>query len=211
MMKRILVLMVVVCLTSPPGPLSIGEAGIKAVTSQGLSLTVVRTNHQWQPQSPSPCGEEFRVRCQNITPHLLPDLFLRIWIEILSRRAEIQALDFDYDAAIAGMDRAIALAEGMPDYGASGLAALYTQRGQMILLLYEWDRVLDDYNRAITLDPDYAEAYYHRGILFYTQGPRENALDDFERYLELAPVGAYAEDAAIYREEIAAEREALER
>lgn len=105
----------------------------------------------------------------------------------LTRRSQLHALAFQFDAAIADMNATLELDPANP--------SLYFERAQRILLLYEWDRVLADYNRALELDPEYAAAYFHRGLLFYTQGPREQALPDFERYLDLAPDGAYADEA----------------
>jgi len=107
-------------------------------------------------------------------------------------RSRLNADIFRYDEAIADMDAAIALDPDNP--------LLYVERGQRILLLYEWDRALADFNRALELDPDYANAYYFRGIL-YASVPeaveaRQLALDDFQRYLELAPNGQHAASAA---------------
>ncbi len=121
-------------------------------------------------------------------------------------RSQLYALAFRYDEAIADMDAAIALESDDP--------ALYVERGQRIILLYEWDRALADYNRALELDPLYADAYYYRGIL-YASVPegidaRRNALADFERYLDFAPNGPRAADAARYRAEIQAQLSALD-
>lgn len=115
-------------------------------------------------------------------------------VQALSESAHVDGLNFSYDDAVARLDEALALEPDNP--------ALYVQRGQMILLLYEWDRVLADYNTALELDPSYPPAYFHRGVLYYTQGPRLSALDDFRRYLALAPGGAFALRAAEYIEDI---------
>lgn len=127
--------------------------------------------------------------------------FSHFYPDALTRRAQLYALAFRYDEALADMDAAIELDPTNPE--------LYVLRGQITLYLYEWDRVLADYNRAIELDPDYADAYYFRGILFYTQGYREDALADFEHYLDLAPDGDHAADAAQYVADIQRELEAL--
>jgi tetratricopeptide (TPR) repeat protein len=124
--------------------------------------------------------------------------------DLLAVRAQLHALNFDFDAAIWDIDAAVALDPENP--------ALYVLRGRIVLLLYEWDRVLENYNTAIEIDPEYPDAYYWRGLLYYTVVvDRENALLDFERYQELAPEGVYAEQAADYAEAIRAELAALER
>jgi tetratricopeptide (TPR) repeat protein len=129
-------------------------------------------------------------------------------INVLKLRAQIYALAFDYDSAIADMDEAITLAERGQSLSYT-LPELYTIRGQIIFLLYEWDRVLENFNHAIELDPNYAPAYFERGVLYYTMTQRENALADFQHYLELEANGLYAEEAAQYIESIEIELEAL--
>jgi tetratricopeptide (TPR) repeat protein len=128
-----------------------------------------------------------------------PDDAVRV--VVLTDRARLYALAFDYDSAIADADAAIDLA---PDD-----AGLYVLRGQMILLLYEWDRALLDFDTAIALDSAYAEAYFYRGLLYYSVLERETALADFERYLHLAPDGDMTRQAAHYIESIRAELDAL--
>ncbi|MEO0598522.1 MAG: hypothetical protein AAF126_20610, partial [Chloroflexota bacterium] len=108
----------------------------------------------------------------------------------------------------ADMDVAIELAENSDVTGLL-LPELYTTRGEIVFLIYEWDRVEDNFNTAIELAPAYAPAYFQRGILFYTVARREDAQADFETYLELAPDGIYAEQATSYIESIEIELEAL--
>ncbi|MCU0497667.1 MAG: hypothetical protein MUF87_09980 [Anaerolineae bacterium] len=124
-------------------------------------------------------------------------------------RAQLYALNFEFDAAIGDLDTAIGLAQRQ-SLDAVSLAHLYVQRGQIRLLLYEWDRVLADYDHAIGIAPHDALAYYYRGVLYYTTlVDRERALPDFERYLQLAPNGEHATNAAQYLADIKAELEAL--
>ena len=73
----------------------------------------------------------------------------------------------------------------------------------MYLNIYEWDKSLDDYNTAIELNPSYAEAYFQRGLLYYSilqtgDSLREEALADFRHYLELAPDGPHADEPRRY-------------
>lgn len=118
---------------------------------------------------------------------------------------------FDYDQAIAISTEAIAQSE-VYGYTTRQRAELYTLRGQMIILTYEWDRALADYNTAIELAPTYPDAYFHRGVLYYTnyvQIEFERARADFATYLALAPNGQYATLAADYMADIDAQLGAL--
>lgn len=121
--------------------------------------------------------------------------------EALAYRAQIHALLFDFDAAVADIDAAIALDPENP--------SLHVQRGQIVVLLYEWDRVLENYDTAIALDPGYADAYFHRGVLYYTVLERETALADFERYLELQRNREFFIEATNYIESIRTELDSL--
>ena len=43
-----------------------------------------------------------------------------------------------------------------------------------------------DFDRAIELRPDYAEAYYGRGVVHEMRDENDEAIRDFERLLELS-------------------------
>jgi tetratricopeptide (TPR) repeat protein len=127
------------------------------------------------------------------------------YIEALENRAQIYGLLGQYDSAIADLDMLIEK---------RGKFNHYFLRGQMYRAIYEWDHALADFNTAIERSPDYAEAYYQRGLLYYSIlqtgiETRPDALADFQRYLELAPDGTDAEAAARYVENIQAELAAL--
>lgn len=78
--------------------------------------------------------------------------------------------------------------------------SLYVERGRAFTRIYEWDRALADLDRAVMLAPARADVYYYRGLL-YASAPggrdaQSRALEDFRRYLELAPAGEHAARAA---------------
>jgi len=128
--------------------------------------------------------------------------------ELVATRASFFALNFDYTSALEDMNTAIELAEEN-NFSNDFLARLYTQRGEIILLIYEWDRALENFDAAIQLKPDYAPAHFQRGVLLYTLAQREGAMQSFEQYLHLAPNGQQADDAQSYLESINNELEAL--
>jgi tetratricopeptide (TPR) repeat protein len=128
-------------------------------------------------------------------------------IDALVDRARLRLLSNDFNAARADVDAALALDPTNP--------ALYVLRGQAFLALYEWDLSLSDYNTAIQLDANYADAYFFRGVLRYSIlqtgfSTHEDALADFEQYLRLAPDGPHAQSAKHYADSIRQTFEALE-
>ena len=129
-------------------------------------------------------------------------------INALSSRAQQRLLSNAFDLARADLDTAIALDVDNP--------ALYVLRGQVYLALYEWDLSLEDYNTALQIDSTYADAYFYRGVLQYSilqtgYSTHEDALNDFEQYLQLAPHGGHASQAEQYALTIRDALEALKR
>ena len=48
-----------------------------------------------------------------------------------------------------------------------------------------YNEAFKDYNKAIKLDPENADAYYHRGLAFRRLNQKIEAADDFNKYLEI--------------------------
>lgn len=51
----------------------------------------------------------------------------------------------------------------------------------------DFDDAIEDYTKAIDLDPCLAVAYYNRGTVLYRLGNYELALKDFAKSVELDP------------------------
>ncbi len=130
------------------------------------------------------------------------------YARLIADRGQLHALNFDFDAAIEDASQAIEIADEY-DLPYALTAQFYKERGDHIFLIYEWDRVLADYDRAIELDPALADAYFARGVLYYTQGPRASALSDFERFAELASDSPRLPEAETYIDSITIELDAL--
>ncbi|MEZ5442501.1 MAG: tetratricopeptide repeat protein [Lysobacterales bacterium] len=92
-------------------------------------------------------------------------------IGIAYRRAKMP------DAAIAAFTEAIELkpADVWDDYVNRGNA--YDDRG-------DFERAMDEYDRALELKPGYGEAYYNRGIAYEGQDQLEKARVEFVRAYE---------------------------
>ncbi|TVR21640.1 MAG: hypothetical protein EA396_07905 [Anaerolineaceae bacterium] len=102
----------------------------------------------------------------------------------------ISALNYeDYTGAIDDLSRAIHITPSADLYYMRGLA--YRQRAVGISDA-DNSRARTDFTRALTLQPNFAEAYYQRGVLLYDSwriyggdGLRLDALADFEMFAAL--------------------------
>ena len=144
-------------------------------------------------------------------------------VKALMRRAMLYASIFRYNEAIEDLNFALEIvlanrgrlrSQYYVPFTDEDIVDLYILRGQIYLNMYEWDKSLEDFNSAIEFAPDYADAYFQRGVLYYSilqtgQELREEALTNFQHYLELAPDGEYADQAREYAAKIEAELAAL--
>ncbi len=80
-----------------------------------------------------------------------------------------------YDEELAAITQAINLAPR---------AAWYYNRGILYYNQQKYKLALDDYNKAIELNPNYALAYYNRGNLYRRQQKYKLALDDYNQTTE---------------------------
>lgn len=85
----------------------------------------------------------------------------------------------DLFVSLEAADAALSTYEGRRD------AAMYKHRGNLLVLLGHYFEAAEDYSRAILLNPDYAEAYYNRGIARILAYNRPDACHDLERSVQL--------------------------
>ena len=52
-------------------------------------------------------------------------------------------------------------------------------------ILGQYQRAIEDYNEAIRIKPDYADAYYNRGVAYLLQGNKELGCPDAQKACEL--------------------------
>lgn len=66
----------------------------------------------------------------------------------------------------------------------SDLIATYVNRGVINVALKNYRDAAKDYNRALSLDPNTAEAYLNRGNLWYIANRDDEAISDYNKSLE---------------------------
>lgn len=64
---------------------------------------------------------------------------------------------------------------------------VYAARGDLFKSLQNFEKAEADYNRALEMDPNFAEGFNQRGILNYDQYKFQEAARDFQRASELSP------------------------
>lgn len=84
---------------------------------------------------------------------------------------------------------AFSLAGCFPSFDA--LAEEHFYRGIEYRRQNDNNLALEEFTKAIELDPDYYFAYYNRALVFYQRGEFENSLEDYTMALELNPDNAY--------------------
>ena len=92
------------------------------------------------------------------------------------------------DEAIAACTRAIASGDAPRHI----LALLYFNRGDEFHDKGDFDRAIADYTQAITIDPNYGEAYRNRGWSLFNRGDIDRAFSDYNEAIRLNPTSALA-------------------
>ena len=59
----------------------------------------------------------------------------------------------------------------------------YNNRGAAYAVLGQYATALEDYDKAIQLDPDDTMAYYNRGVAYKELGRYHRAIEDYDRVI----------------------------
>lgn len=66
-------------------------------------------------------------------------------------------------------------------------ARLFYKKGNEYYEKGDFDRAIENYNRAIELKPDYDKAYYNRGLAYACKEDYDKAIKDINKVIELKP------------------------
>jgi tetratricopeptide (TPR) repeat protein len=60
------------------------------------------------------------------------------------------------------------------------------------------DKALEQFNRVVTENPEMAEGYYYRGLVYLNKNKVPEAKADFQKLLEIDPKSKYANEVREY-------------
>jgi len=64
---------------------------------------------------------------------------------------------------------------------------VYNHRGYIYNNKGEYEQAIDDFNRALSLNPELVEAYYNRGSAYFNKKDYDRAISDYTRAINLLP------------------------
>jgi tetratricopeptide (TPR) repeat protein len=88
--------------------------------------------------------------------------------------------------------QAATLTEDQATYARKLLSWAHNRRGELRAEAGQADEALADFEQAVTLDPERAQAVYNRGVSYAAAGKFDEALADLEKAIELRPQFAKA-------------------
>ncbi|MDB9487684.1 tetratricopeptide repeat protein [Dolichospermum circinale CS-537/01] len=104
-----------------------------------------------------------------------PNVYAQKWVVLISLKR--------YREAAAAINKAIEL---------SPRAVFYVGRGGVRYESGDKQGAIDDYNQAIKINPNFAEAYVGRGIVRKELGDKQGAIDDYNQAIKINPNYAQA-------------------
>lgn len=92
------------------------------------------------------------------------------------------------------LDKGLELLKGLDDSAIKEPEVFYNVAA-LLLNAQKPQEAIGYLTKAVTVDPNYVDGYFQRGLAYLGQGKTAEAKADFQKVIELAPTGAQAETA----------------
>ena len=116
-------------------------------------------------------------------------------VEAYNGLATIYNAQKKFDEAAAASAKAAELAGGATGAGGGGNAEAIYNQGVILWNAGKYAEAKANFEKAISIKPDMAEAHYQLAMANLNLGQMEAAVTAFEGYLKVAPTGPHAEEA----------------
>ncbi len=93
----------------------------------------------------------------------------------------------EHDQAIQVFGKVIRNLEQGPKLKPKAAAVSYNNRGSAYYKKGDYDRAIRDFDQAIKLNPNFAEAYSNRAVVYERKGQHDRAIHNFDRVIKLTP------------------------
>lgn len=109
--------------------------------------------------------------------------------------------DCIYTASLSGRIEACSGAIASGKFGKIDLSIAYNNRGIALGKLRRHEAALSDFEQAIDLDPEYADAFHNRAVEFARTGALSKSVKDLSRAIDLKPRAAFYRTRGVIYEE----------
>lgn len=182
-------------------------SGTVEVTILDKKRTIVGDGfHFWVKIKARVNTDKMSEMARNVKERSIVEDYKRIQREYTQNQKEMEILKKELSLATGGAVKK-RLEARISDEEKRFQANEWFEKGLQHTVSREEDLAIDEFTRAIALNPDYAEAYNHRGIAYYNRGLTTNdkaqfdlAVVDFRKVIALKPGSREAvfAQAAIY-------------
>jgi tetratricopeptide (TPR) repeat protein len=96
--------------------------------------------------------------------------------------------------------RALKVIEDVTKKKIGNKTVIHHFKGRTYYAKGQYDKAISDYNKAIEIDPNFAEAHLYRGNTYAVKGQYDQAISDYSNAIKINPknVLAYNNRAAVY-------------
>ncbi len=121
----------------------------------------------------------------------LPDGLKELaWMNGFQLRTDARYFAADAARLIVGLEPHLPPSQPVADD--KSLAKKYVESGDEYRSKGDYYRAIADYDKAIRLDPQYADAYVYRGIAYSAQSDYDRAIADYDQAIRISPYRASA-------------------